>query len=296
MPAIVSRVYLKEVESSDSVSEISCVEKTSFNLRRGAAIICMCLLFLMASHSMDKGLLIVFFFNVKKIKHVQNQKLHTTFPVFLGLLSELFPLKRSAFGSSFCRVQNISTVPFFVCWPVYFFDLVVCCGAGFFQSFLPHECLLTSRLPPWFSSLLPWLQRYVAPVLPSYLHSHCQASPSILAPFCKSSSAVCQFVVWSTDSSIHFFVRYCGGFSLWTFLCLDPVLERFYPHLKKKKKKHSGCAVQLLMKVEKKIVLKIKLATGTSLSCIKSVRESKLSFTPAVLLSLWPHKPFADIY
>lgn len=124
---------------------------------------------------------------------------------------------------------------FFVCWPVYFFDLVVCCGAGFFQSFLPHECLLTSRLPPWFSSLLPWLQRYVAPVPPSYLHSHCQASPSILALCCKSSSAVCQFVVWSTDSSIHFFVRYCGGFSLWTFLCLDPVLERFYPHLKKKK-------------------------------------------------------------
>lgn len=123
---------------------------------------------------------------------------------------------------------------------------------GFFKaSFLPHECLPTSRLPPWFSSLLPWLQRYVAPVPPSYLHSHCQASPSILPLCCKSSSAVCQFVVWSTDSSIHFFVRYCGGFSLWTFLCLDPVLERFYPHLKKKKK-HSGCAVQLLMKVGKK--------------------------------------------
>lgn len=82
------------------------------------------------------------------------------------------------------------SLPFlFFCWPVYF-DLVVCCGAGFFQSFLPHECLLTSRLPPWFSSLLPWLLWYVAPVLPSYLHSHCQASLSILALFCKSSSAV----------------------------------------------------------------------------------------------------------
>lgn len=120
----------------------------------------------------SKGLLIVFFFYLKKIKHVQNQMLHTTFPVFLGLLSELFFFfffKRSTFGSRFCRVQNISTLPFF------------CLLASlFFWSCRLLWCRVFSKLPS--SRVSPNITfAAVVQFSPSLITAICCTCPSFLS-------------------------------------------------------------------------------------------------------------------